>query len=68
MAMILAAAAMLSYVDDPAAQRAAPAIADATFDAVRDGLRTVDLGGDATTSEFTEGVIARVRAWLSEHS
>lgn len=67
MAMILAAAAMLAYVDDPLARRAAPAIADATFDAVRDGLRTVDLGGEATTSEFTEGVISRVRAWLSDH-
>ena len=64
MAMILAAAAMLGYVDDPAARRASSAISEATLDAVRDGLRTVDLGGEATTSEFTEGVIARVRARL----
>jgi isocitrate/isopropylmalate dehydrogenase len=68
MAMILAGAAMIGYVDDPVARRASPAIEEATFDAVRDGLRTVDLGGDATTSEFTEGVIARVRAWLSEQA
>ena len=68
MAMILAAAAMLAYVDDPAARRASAAITEATFGAVRDGLRTVDLGGEAATSEFTEGVIARVRARVGVQS
>ena len=68
MAMILAAAAMLAYVDDPAARRASAAITEATFGAVRDGLRTVDLGGEAATSEFTEGVIARVRARVGAQS
>jgi len=66
MAMILAGAAMLAYVEDPAAERASQAIYEATFDAVRDGVRTVDLGGDAGTTEFTDEVIRRVRGRLSE--
>lgn len=61
MAMILAGAAMLAYVDDAAAQRASRAIYDATFDAVSAGVRTVDLGGEASTTEFTDEVIRRVR-------
>lgn len=62
MAMILAGAALLGYIDDPAAQRASRAVSDATFGAVGDGVRTVDLGGEATTTEFTDEVIRRVRA------
>ena len=41
--------------------RASRAISDATFDAVGNGVRTVDLGGDASTTEFTDEVIRRVR-------
>jgi len=66
MAMILAAAALLGYVDAPAARRASAAMAAATFDAVRDGVRTADLGGSATTTEFTDEVIRRVRKLLGE--
>lgn len=60
MAMILAAAAMLGYVDDPAAHRVSRAISSAVFDAVQDGVRTADLGGGATTTEFTDEVIRRI--------
>ncbi|HET6947816.1 MAG TPA: isocitrate/isopropylmalate family dehydrogenase [bacterium] len=61
MAMILAGAAMLAYVDDPASQRASRAIYEATFHAVSRGVRTVDRGGDASTTEFTDEVIRLVR-------
>lgn len=61
MAMILAAAALLEYVEDPAARQASAAISAATFDAVRGGIRTADLGGSATTTEFTDEVIRRTR-------
>ncbi|MGH2436049.1 MAG: isocitrate/isopropylmalate family dehydrogenase, partial [bacterium] len=66
MAMILAGAAMLGYLHDPRSERVSRAIHDATFEAVRDGVRTVDLGGDAATTEFTEDVIQRVRGRLQE--
>ncbi|MDR5682634.1 MAG: isocitrate/isopropylmalate family dehydrogenase [Armatimonadota bacterium] len=64
MAMILAAAAALGYLEDRAAARVARAIYEATFEAAQDGVRTADLGGAATTTEFTDEVIRRVRAKL----
>jgi isocitrate/isopropylmalate dehydrogenase len=64
MAMILAAAALLNYVDDAAAQSAARAIREACLEAVADGLRTSDLGGHAGTTEFTDEVIRRTRSKL----
>ncbi len=64
MAMILASAALLSYVDDPRAQSASRAIYEATLEAVRAGTSTPDLGGQATTTEFTDAVIERVRSKL----
>ena len=63
MAMILAAAAVLGYGDEQA-QRAARAIREACLEAVADGTRTADLGGDAGTSEFTDEVIRRTRSKL----
>ena len=65
LAMILAAAVILSYIDDDRARRASSAIADAAPAAIADGIATADLGGSATTTEFTDAVIARVRASLS---
>jgi isocitrate dehydrogenase (NAD+) len=65
LAMILAAAAILSYVDDPRASAASRAIYDAALAAVHDGIATADLGGHATTTEFTDAVIERVRIALS---
>jgi isocitrate dehydrogenase (NAD+) len=60
LAMILAASAALSYIDDPRAVKASRAIYDAAFGALAEGIATADLGGHATTTEFTDAVIARV--------
>jgi isocitrate/isopropylmalate dehydrogenase len=60
LAMILAGAALLTYVGTPASDRASRAIYEAAFEAIYDGVKTADLGGAATTSEFTGEVIARV--------
>jgi isocitrate dehydrogenase (NAD+) len=64
MAMLLACAAVLDHAaggDEPVAW-AASAIREATLDAARDGVRTFDLGGEASTSEVVDEVIRRVRA------
>src|SRR4051812_1642347 len=63
MAMILAGAALLSHGDDQS-QQAGRAIREACLEAVHSGARTSDLGGHLGTSEFTDEVIARVRAKL----
>jgi isocitrate dehydrogenase (NAD+) len=62
MAMILAAAAVLSYARDGA--QPARAIREACLEAVAEGVRTADLGGEAGTSEFTDDVIRRTRSKL----
>jgi isocitrate/isopropylmalate dehydrogenase len=64
MAMILAGAALLAYLPHAAAPTASRAIFEATFEAVQAGIRTIDLGGDASTTEFTDEVIRRVRMKL----
>jgi isocitrate dehydrogenase (NAD+) len=62
MAMILAAGALLGHFpQDEQAQRASRAIHHAVFEVVERGTRTVDLGGQASTTEFTDAVIASVR-------
>jgi isocitrate dehydrogenase (NAD+) len=65
MGMILAVAAVLHYVSEadgsPEADRASRAIYEAVFEAAASGVRTFDLGGSATSSEFTDDVIGRVR-------
>ena len=63
MAMILAGAALLSHVSG-AAEQAGRAIREACLEAVASGARTADLGGHLGTSEFTDEVIARVKAKL----
>jgi isocitrate/isopropylmalate dehydrogenase len=63
MAMILAAAALLSYAGE-GAQAASRAIREACLEAVADGVRTADLGGHAGTTEFTDEVIRRTRSKL----
>jgi isocitrate dehydrogenase (NAD+) len=60
LAMILAAAAVLSYIDDVRARNAAQAIYDAAIDTLQSGVATADLGGHASTSEFTDAVITRL--------
>ncbi|HXF93896.1 MAG TPA: isocitrate/isopropylmalate family dehydrogenase [Nitrospiraceae bacterium] len=64
MAMILAAAALLSYIGSRAAV-VAQAITEAVFEAVCAGVRTADLKGHATTTEFTDEVIKRTHAKLT---
>jgi len=63
MAMILAAAALLASGGE-AEQQAGRAIREACLEAVAQGVRTADLGGDAGTTEFTDEVIRRVRSKL----
>ncbi len=60
MAMILAGAALLAHIDDPAAQRASRAIYESTLEAVHQGVKTADLGGHTSTTDFTDEVIRRV--------
>jgi isocitrate dehydrogenase (NAD+) len=64
LAMILAAAALLSYIDDRRAANASRAIYEAALEAVHEGIATADLGGHATTTEFTDAVIDGVKRKL----
>jgi isocitrate dehydrogenase (NAD+) len=64
MAMIMAAGAVLRYVRTNEANTASRAIYESTLEAVYDGVRTSDLGGQASTSEFTDEVIRRVKGKL----
>jgi isocitrate/isopropylmalate dehydrogenase len=64
MAMILAGAALLSHIDDEQARTAGRAIREACLEAVSSGTRTADLNGHASTTEFTDEVIARIRSKL----
>jgi isocitrate dehydrogenase (NAD+) len=65
MAMILAAAALLGFAPDPGCVTASTVIRDALFEVLRAGVATSDLGGNASTSEFTDAVIARTRALIA---
>jgi isocitrate dehydrogenase (NAD+) len=64
MAMILAAAALLSHIEDRRAAAASRAAYEAVLETVREGTATSDLGGHAGTTEFTDAVIARIRSKL----
>jgi isocitrate dehydrogenase (NAD+) len=80
MAMILAAGALLHYVaeslagdaDDreagAAARTASRAVYEAVFEATASGTRTPDLGGHASTTEFTDAVMELVRGKLEAWS
>ena len=64
MAMILAAAAVLHQAGEAGhadAARVSGAIYDAVFAVTAVGIRTPDLGGHASTTEFTDSVIKRIR-------
>jgi isocitrate dehydrogenase (NAD+) len=60
MAMLLACGAVLGYGDASYA-RASRAVYEGVLETVAGGVRTVDLGGHATTSEFTDAVVEKVR-------
>ncbi len=64
LAMILAGAAVLHYAGDTDAERASEAIYTAVDETVAAGTRTSDLGGHASTTEFTDAVIAAVSKGL----
>ncbi|HKU81414.1 MAG TPA: isocitrate/isopropylmalate family dehydrogenase [Candidatus Tumulicola sp.] len=64
LAMILAAAAVLSYVDDRRAANASRAIYEAALETLHHGTATADLGGHASTTEFTDAVIDGVKRKL----
>ena len=61
MAMILAGAALLSHAEDEAAQTAGRALREACLEAVADGVRTADLGGQHGTAGYTDEVMRRTR-------
>jgi isocitrate dehydrogenase (NAD+) len=63
MAMILAGAALLSH-GEAESQQAGRAIRESSLEAVAQGIRTADLGGHASTNEYTDEVIRRVKAKL----
>ncbi len=68
MAMILAIGAVLGFAaerGEPAAARASAAVYDAVMATSAAGVRTSDLGGHASTTEFTDEVIERVRRTLA---
>jgi len=63
MAMLLACAAVLDHAGGSTRadlDRAARTLRDATLGVAADGIRTFDLGGDASTSEVVDAVIARL--------
>jgi isocitrate/isopropylmalate dehydrogenase len=64
LAMILAAGALLGYVDDKRATNASRAIYESALEAVHEGIATADLGGHSSTSEFTDAVIEGVKRKL----
>jgi len=64
MAMILAGASLLTYIQTPIADHASRAIYESVFEAVHAGQTTTDIGGRLSTTEFTDGVIERVKAKL----
>jgi len=43
------------------ARQASRAVYESALEAVSDGIRTADLGGHASTTDFTDEVIRRVR-------
>jgi isocitrate/isopropylmalate dehydrogenase len=65
MAMIMAGAALLHYIAEkdslPDADLASRAIYESVLEATATGVRTFDLGGSASMTEFTDEVISRVR-------
>jgi isocitrate/isopropylmalate dehydrogenase len=63
LAMILACGALLGYAAEThgaGAERAARAIQEAALETVASGVKTPDLGGHASTTEFTDSVVERV--------
>jgi isocitrate/isopropylmalate dehydrogenase len=64
MAMILACAALVSHVPDSRSANASRAIYESVLETVHAGIATSDLGGHASTSEFTSAVIDKIKSKL----
>jgi isocitrate/isopropylmalate dehydrogenase len=64
MAMILACGALLQHVPDARATSASRAVYESVLETVHAGVATSDLGGHASTSEFTDAVIAKIKSKL----
>src|SRR3954470_17279097 len=62
LAMILAVAALLSQTDE--GQTAGRAIREAALEAVAQGVKTADLGGHSSTTEFADEVVGRTKTKL----
>jgi isocitrate dehydrogenase (NAD+) len=68
MAMLLACAAALDHAaanGEEIIGRAARAIRQTTLDVAAEGIRTFDLGGEASTSGVVDEVVRRVRSELT---
>jgi isocitrate dehydrogenase (NAD+) len=64
MAMLLACGSVLGYAGVKGyagAERASRAVYESVLETTATGTKTVDLGGHATTSEFTDAVVEKVR-------
>ena len=61
MAMILAGAGLLGFVENDQARQVSRAIYEATFETILDGTRTADMGGSAGTTEFTNEIIRHIK-------
>jgi isocitrate dehydrogenase (NAD+) len=64
LAMILAGAGLLTYVGSPEAELASRAIYESALESIYDGVATADLGHHASTTDFTDEVIRRVKKKL----
>jgi isocitrate/isopropylmalate dehydrogenase len=64
-AMILACAALLSHMSDAQALRASRAMYEAVPVTMRSGITTSDVGGHASTTEFTDAVIKNVKLLIA---
>jgi isocitrate dehydrogenase (NAD+) len=68
LAMILACGAVVHHAAErhgPACERASRAIYESALQTVGSGIETPDLGGSASTSQFTTAVVERIRTMLS---
>jgi isocitrate/isopropylmalate dehydrogenase len=68
MGMILAGAAVLGYLQTQAGERVSRAIVDSVAEALAQGVATRDLGGSASTTEFTDFILRRLEAKLAAAS
>jgi isocitrate dehydrogenase (NAD+) len=67
LAMILACGAVMSYAGERlggAAEHASRAIYEAALETIAAGTKTIDLGGSASTTEFTTAVVNLIRRKL----